>query len=136
MIDIKPANILINSMGEVKLADFGLGKELYGSMPKSYVGTIAYLSPENLERRLGQDTIITHKSDVWSLGLSLLECALGRFPFETDGLFENHSTTLHDLIFPSTTISKELLDFLSLCLTRNQSLRNSAKSLTVSFFDL
>ena len=113
------------------MADFGLSKELHGSMPKSCVGTIAYLAPENLEKRMGYDRVISHKSDVWSLGLTLLECALGRFPHETDALFEENGSSLVELLSESKSLTKEFLEFCSLCLTKNQSVRTSAKDLAV-----
>jgi serine/threonine protein kinase len=123
----------LNSLGETKLADFGLGKDMFGSLPKSCVGTVAYLAPENLEKRLGFDTLITHKSDIWSLGLTLLECALGRFPHETDNLYEVNTINLADIPSLSTIATKEFLEFCTLCLEKNQTTRYSARQLTVCF---
>jgi serine/threonine protein kinase len=122
----------LNSLGEAKLADFGLGKDVYGSVAKSCVGTIAYLAPENLEKRMGYDTIITHKSDIWSLGLTLLECILGRFPHETDNLYDNNNRiSLEEIPSLKQVTTKEFLEFCSLCLTKNQETRTSAKDLAV-----
>ena len=51
--DIKPSNILVNTKGEVKLCDFGVSKKLHETRTlmqqlKTFVGTLAYMSPERL----------------------------------------------------------------------------------------
>ncbi|KAJ3740549.1 kinase-like domain-containing protein [Lentinula detonsa] len=74
--DIKPSNILLNSEGQVKLCDFGVSGELENSVAKTFVGTSVYMSPERIQ---GSDYTI--KSDVWSLGITLIELAHGCFPF-------------------------------------------------------
>ncbi|KAJ3989230.1 ste7-like protein [Lentinula detonsa] len=74
--DIKPSNILLNSEGEVKLCDFGVSGELENSVAKTFVGTSVYMSPERIQ---GSDYSV--KSDVWSLGITLIELAHGCFPF-------------------------------------------------------
>ncbi|KAF9465245.1 kinase-like domain-containing protein [Collybia nuda] len=74
--DIKPSNILCNSRGEIKICDFGVSGELINSIADTFVGTSTYMSPERI-----QGAQYTVKSDVWSLGVSLIELALGRFPF-------------------------------------------------------
>jgi serine/threonine protein kinase len=79
--DIKPSNFLVNTSGDVKLSDFGVSKQMAQSIAWSYVGTKVYMAPE----RLGGDVYKIH-SDVWSLGISLVEMAIGRFPLEgSDG---------------------------------------------------
>ncbi|KAG8177191.1 hypothetical protein JTE90_027693 [Oedothorax gibbosus] len=73
--DVKPSNILINSRGEIKICDFGVSGQLIDSMANSFVGTRSYMSPERL-----QGIHYTVQSDIWSLGLSLVEMAIGRYP--------------------------------------------------------
>uniref|UniRef100_A0A8K9Y4X4 Dual specificity mitogen-activated protein kinase kinase 1 n=1 Tax=Oncorhynchus mykiss TaxID=8022 RepID=A0A8K9Y4X4_ONCMY len=73
--DVKPSNILVNSRGEIKLCDFGVSGQLIDSMANSFVGTRSYMSPERL-----QGTHYSVQSDIWSMGLSLVEMAVGRFP--------------------------------------------------------
>lgn len=74
--DIKPSNILCNSEGAIKLIDFGVSGELINSIANTFVGTSIYMSPERI-----QGAEYSVKSDVWSLGITLVELALGRFPF-------------------------------------------------------
>nr|CAG4641807.1 EOG090X08J3 [Eurycercus lamellatus] len=73
--DVKPSNILVNSRGEIKICDFGVSGQLIDSMANSFVGTRSYMSPERL-----QGTHYSIQSDVWSLGLSLVEMAIGMYP--------------------------------------------------------
>jgi serine/threonine protein kinase len=73
--DVKPSNILVNSNGEIKLCDFGVSGQLINSLATSFVGTSSYMAPERL---LGSTYSVL--SDIFSLGLSLVEMALGRYP--------------------------------------------------------
>lgn len=73
--DVKPSNILVNSRGEIKICDFGVSGQLIDSMANSFVGTRSYMSPERL-----QGTHYSVQSDIWSMGLALVEMAIGRYP--------------------------------------------------------
>jgi serine/threonine protein kinase len=78
--DIKPENIMIRKDGIVQIMDFGLAK-LRGTVTRltkdgSTVGTVAYMSPEQVQ---GQDA--DHRSDIFSLGILLYELFTGQLPF-------------------------------------------------------
>ena len=77
--DLKPANVLLNSAGFVKLSDFGISRSLdeTQALAATYCGTAAYMAPE----RLNECGTYGFPSDVWSLGLIVLEGLLGRFPY-------------------------------------------------------
>ena len=78
--DIKPSNILLNEQGLIKLCDFGVSGVLNNSIANTFVGTNSYMSPERIQG--GEYTV---KSDVWSLGITLIELALAEFPMSPEG---------------------------------------------------
>ena len=79
--DIKPGNIMIDSRGNVKIADFGIALSSADISKKltstgEFVGTPGYLSPEVC---LGK--LVDQRSDIFSLGIVLFEMLAGRMPF-------------------------------------------------------
>ncbi|XP_067938683.1 dual specificity mitogen-activated protein kinase kinase 5-like [Watersipora subatra] len=80
--DVKPSNMLVNTVGIVKLCDFGVSRQLINSTALTYCGTHAYMSPERLNESKGYKI----QSDLWSLGVSLYEMAEGVHPFPTESL--------------------------------------------------
>jgi len=90
--DIKPSNMLFNSKGEIKICDFGVSGELINSIADTFVGTSTYMSPERI-----QGAQYSVKSDVWSTGISLIELAMGRFPFAEDDGLDSDFDDLADL---------------------------------------
>lgn len=77
--DIKPSNVVVNSRGQIKLCDFGVASEtVNNSIADTFVGTSTYMAPERI-----QGGAYTVRSDVWSVGLTVMELAVGRFPFDT-----------------------------------------------------
>ena len=81
--DIKPANLLIDDRGLVKIADFGLALVTSGvsrlTATGMFMGTPGYLSPEQC---LDQDP--DHRTDIYSLGVTLYEALSGKVPFTAD----------------------------------------------------
>lgn len=82
--DIKPSNILFNSRGGVKLCDFGEACYVWESKDKNcdygrMAGSTAYMSPERLACQEH-----CHSSDIWSVGLVLLELTSNNFPFASN----------------------------------------------------
>ena len=128
--DVKPGNVLLNSRGEVKISDFGLSAELDSTkeMCATFIGTHAYMSPE----RLGGKQY-SFASDIWSLGITLVECALGQFPY-TAYTGSNYFVLLSQILndpppqLPET-FSQAFRDFILLCLCKEPEQRPSAEQL-------
>jgi len=133
---MKPGNILLNARGEIKISDFGLSAELDSTkeMCATFIGTHAYMSPE----RLGGKPY-SFASDIWSLGITLLECALGQYPY-TAYTGSNYFVLLSQIIndpppqLPADSYSAEFRDFINCCLNKDPDFRPSAHQLLMHPF--
>ncbi len=142
--DIKPSNVLVNSRGNIKLCDFGVATEsLVNSVANTFVGTSTYMAPERI-----QGGVYSIKSDVWSVGLTIMELAIGRFPFDTSdaaageratagpmGILDLLQTIVHE---PAPKLPKSeafpaiLDDFIAKCLLKSPEERPTPRQLYVS----
>ncbi|HEY0755932.1 MAG TPA: protein kinase [Ktedonobacteraceae bacterium] len=99
--DIKPENMLFGSNGQVLLSDFGIALVLQNSHyqnSRDIVGTIAYMSPEQLQGK------VTFASDQYALGIMLYEWLAGEPPFQ-GGFAEVGSQHLH---MPSPSLADKV----------------------------
>ncbi|KAL4481784.1 hypothetical protein ABPG74_007873 [Tetrahymena malaccensis] len=120
--DLKPGNILVNSEGEIKISDLGICGKVNGTMDQknTFVGTTIYMSPE----RLNGDSY-TMKTDIWSLGLLLIEFSEGKHPIQaSNNFFEVLNNIIDFKIPPLKNInSPEFTNFIEICLKSDQNER-------------
>ncbi len=94
--DLKPANILITATEEVKVADFGLAREM--DLAKgvtatgSALGTALYMAPEQVSAKPA-----TPRTDIYALGIILYEALTGTSPHAGKGLMDIYKKTMLEM---------------------------------------
>ena len=136
--------MLFRSKGGIKLCDFGVSGELVNSIADTFVGTSTYMAPERI-----QGEKYTVKSDVWSFGLTIMELAIGKFPFASEALSDGDGAPagildlLQQIVHePAPKLPKSdafpsiLEDMIEKCLYKQPDRRPTPQELLVSLADL
>ncbi|KAF9652991.1 kinase-like protein [Thelephora ganbajun] len=122
--DVKPTNILVNTQGQIKLCDFGVSGQLEKSLAKTNIGCQSYMAPERIKGE-SQNNVGTYtvSSDVWSVGLTVIEIAMGYYPYPPEtyaNVFAQLTAIVHgdppELPDQFSDVAK---DFTSRCLQKN-----------------
>uniref|UniRef100_A0A672F2F1 mitogen-activated protein kinase kinase n=1 Tax=Salarias fasciatus TaxID=181472 RepID=A0A672F2F1_SALFA len=116
--DVKPSNVLINTEGQVKMCDFGISGHLVDSVAKTMdAGCKPYMAPERINPDLNQKGYSV-KSDIWSLGITMIELAILKFPYDSWGTpFQQLKQVVDEPSpqLPADRFSPEFVDFISQC---------------------
>ncbi|KAL6930779.1 related to MAP kinase kinase PBS2 [Hanseniaspora guilliermondii] len=133
--DVKPTNILCSAKeGTVKLCDFGVSGNLVASLAKTNIGCQSYMAPERIKSFNPDAATYTVHSDIWSLGLTLLEVALGTYPYPPE-TFDNIFSQLSAIVdgkppsLPKDRFSPLAQDFINCCLQKDPEKRPYYKEL-------
>jgi serine/threonine-protein kinase len=94
--DVKPENVLLADDGRIKVADFGLARAVSGATSHTsatgvLMGTVAYLSPEQVERGVADP-----RSDVYAAGILLFEMLTGAKPYDGETAIQVAYRHVHD----------------------------------------
>uniref|UniRef100_A0A1B6LPF4 Neither inactivation nor afterpotential protein C n=1 Tax=Graphocephala atropunctata TaxID=36148 RepID=A0A1B6LPF4_9HEMI len=127
--DIRGSNILLTKLGEVKVVDFGLSRELKSTMDKrkTCIGSPSWMAPEVVtsDRMEVSETELNAydiRADVWSLGITAIELGDGKAPFEgihpTRALFQIVRNPPPTLYRPASW-TQIFNDFIIECLEKN-----------------
>ena len=122
--DLKPENILITASGHIKLADFGLSKELNINKTSTFCGTLSYLAPEIVSHHN-----YSYEADWYQLGVIAYELSFGKVPFDDD----NRKKTMElivgeDPVFPNGA-DPVLVDLIKCLLEKDPTKRMNFESL-------
>uniref|UniRef100_A0A3B3HUN5 protein kinase C n=1 Tax=Oryzias latipes TaxID=8090 RepID=A0A3B3HUN5_ORYLA len=114
--DLKLDNLLLDTDGYVKIADFGLCKEGmgYGDRTSTFCGTPEFLAPEVLT-----DTSYTRAVDWWGLGVLIYEMLVGESPFPGDDEEEVFDSIVNDEVRYPRFLSTEAIGIMRRLLRRN-----------------
>ncbi|KAG8178722.1 hypothetical protein JTE90_023268 [Oedothorax gibbosus] len=121
--DLKLDNLLLDSEGYVKIADFGLCKEGmgYGDRTGTFCGTPEFLAPEVLT-----ETSYTRAVDWWGLGVLIYEMLVGESPFPGDDEEEVFDSIVNDEVRYPTFLSLESIAIMRRLLRKNPERRLGA----------
>ncbi|KAG6684727.1 hypothetical protein I3842_12G076500 [Carya illinoinensis] len=139
--DVKAGNILLDSNGMVKLADFGVSACMFdtGDRQRSrntFVGTPCWMAPEVLQPGSGYNS----KADIWSFGITALELAHGHAPFSKYPPMKVLLMTIQNAppgldYDRDKKFSKLFKEMVAMCLVKDQTKRPTVeKLLKHSFF--
>ncbi|CAN4077425.1 unnamed protein product [Withania somnifera] len=138
--DVKAGNILLDTNGVVKLADFGVSACMFDSGDRqrsrnTFTGTPCWMAPEVLQPGTGYD----FKADIWSFGITALELAHGHAPFSKYPPMKVLLMTINNAppgldYDRDKKFSKSFKEMVAMCLVKDQTKRPTAEKLLKHIF--
>ena len=119
--DLKPENILLDYQGHIKLADFGLARQIdtkSKSQKNTFCGTHQYLAPEMIDRQPQ-----TFALDFWGLGILAYRLTVGTLPFCSENLSRLFDQIRRDPPRIPKNVDKNTADFIRQLLQKNPAQR-------------
>lgn len=131
--DVKASNILLGEDGSVVLGDFGVSSTIKKEGHNTWVGSLCWMAPEIVK---GED--YDHKIDIWSIGITAIEIANGKPPFQDLSPMQFKDLSESDKIPSLAEInnrnstkkvkwSEEFKNFIRSCFVKDPKKRPSAK---------
>ena len=121
--DLKPHNILLTELNEVKLSDFGFARFFESNkLVETMCGSPMYMGPEIMKYKC-----YTNKSDLWSVGIILYEALTGHPPFNSKTFYDliKHIEKRRIMIPSNIKLSKECEHLIYALLKKNPNQRIS-----------
>ena len=101
--DIKPQNMILSKDGKVKVADFGIARDITAETKGTVIGSVHYIAPEQAS---GGEA--DQRSDLYSLGISMYEMITGRLPYEGDNAVGVALAHVNDALVPPDVYAKDI----------------------------
>ena len=134
--DLKPANLMVNQRGDLKITDFGIARQLTDSasrltLEQGRSGTLVYMSPQQLNGEA-----CTHLDDIYSLGASIYELLTSKPPFYSgnvdrqicERLARSMTERRKELDIESPFVAQDWEDTVAACLSKDPSRRPQSAS--------
>ena len=126
--DVKASNILLDKEGNCRLGDYGVSTIIKEEGNKTYVGSLCWMAPE-----IALNLKYNYKIDIWSLGITAIEIANGKQPYNDISPMKfievAKSSEIPTLKEDNFKFSDEFKNFVKNCLIKDPNLRPSAKEL-------
>ena len=107
--DVKPGNILLDELGNVKITDFGIARRMAAGATETIegagttVGTLGYMAPEQI-----RGEAVDGRADQFSLGVVAYQLYTGEMPFQADSWIALSYKIIHDQPTPASTFNPKV----------------------------
>ena len=117
--DVKPGNMLLDEIGNVKITDFGIARRMAAGAtetmagPGTTVGTLGYMAPEQI-----RGEAVDGRADQFSLGVVAYQLYTGEMPFQADSWIALSYKIIHDQPTPASTFNPKVSPIMQAAIER------------------